>query len=382
MPAGGRGYTRPASLVSLWSTAPFLLNNTRREVQRRARRSRRGMAVVPGLHRADAVAGEAGQGPAARRQGAGPSSTARRPRATCGCRPATSRLAAAAARAGCERCLLLAIVGEGGIEIGPIPKGTPVNLLANMQICRPDTPERAEQPGARQAAARAAVKTQAAISRRCRPDASDEEARRVFTRLSCRAMLELSKCPDFVVNRGHYFGTDLFKEEPGLSDDDKRALIEFLKTLLRHWRWGYASATGQCGLRVRRRGLGRRRRDARGPPGRGRPQGGAARSGRGPADARGRGLRRSRGEPTARRLRRPRIPRIRLGERRDEVGLLRPPLRDVDAAAARPQVPRDVVRSASTACSTRAPATLGGCTAHNAMIMVYPHNADWDGIAS
>lgn len=25
--------------------------------------------------------------------------------------------------------------------------------------------------------------------------------------------------------------------------------------------------------------------------------------------------------------------------------------------------------------------TLGGCTAHNAMIMVYPHNADWDGIA-
>ena len=25
--------------------------------------------------------------------------------------------------------------------------------------------------------------------------------------------------------------------------------------------------------------------------------------------------------------------------------------------------------------------TLGGCTAHNAMIIVYPHNADWDGIA-
>jgi len=25
--------------------------------------------------------------------------------------------------------------------------------------------------------------------------------------------------------------------------------------------------------------------------------------------------------------------------------------------------------------------TLGGCTAHNAMIFVYPHNADWDAIA-
>jgi hypothetical protein len=36
-------------------------------------------------------------------------------------------------------------------------------------------------------------------------------------------LLELSKCPDYVVNRGHYFGTNL-------NDDDKWALIEFLKT--------------------------------------------------------------------------------------------------------------------------------------------------------
>lgn len=28
MPAGGRGYTRPASLISVWSTAPLLLNNS------------------------------------------------------------------------------------------------------------------------------------------------------------------------------------------------------------------------------------------------------------------------------------------------------------------------------------------------------------------
>ena len=43
-------------------------------------------------------------------------------------------------------------------------------------------------------------------------------------------MMDLSKCPDYVVNRGHYFGTGEFAEEPGLSDDDKRALIEFIKT--------------------------------------------------------------------------------------------------------------------------------------------------------
>src|SRR5262249_37395877 len=28
LPAGGRGYIRPASLISAWSTAPFLQNNT------------------------------------------------------------------------------------------------------------------------------------------------------------------------------------------------------------------------------------------------------------------------------------------------------------------------------------------------------------------
>jgi hypothetical protein len=60
-------------------------------------------------------------------------------------------------------------------------------------------------------------------------NATDDQARAVFSNLA-GPLLELSKCPDFVVNRGHYFGTDRFKEEPGLSDADKRALIEFLKT--------------------------------------------------------------------------------------------------------------------------------------------------------
>jgi hypothetical protein len=36
-------------------------------------------------------------------------------------------------------------------------------------------------------------------------------------------LLKISKCPDFIQNRGHYFGADL-------TDADKRALIEFLKT--------------------------------------------------------------------------------------------------------------------------------------------------------
>ena len=36
-------------------------------------------------------------------------------------------------------------------------------------------------------------------------------------------LLAVSKCPDFVQDRGHYFGDTL-------SDADKRALIEFIKT--------------------------------------------------------------------------------------------------------------------------------------------------------
>ncbi len=61
-------------------------------------------------------------------------------------------------------------------------------------------------------------------------DASDEQARSAFSNL-VPDLLALNKCPDFVVNRGHYFGTDWFDQEPGLSDDDKWALIEYLKTL-------------------------------------------------------------------------------------------------------------------------------------------------------
>jgi hypothetical protein len=52
--------------------------------------------------------------------------------------------------------------------------------------------------------------------------ATDEQARTVFSNL-VDPLLAVSKCPDFIVNRGHLFGTTL-------PDADKRALIEFLKT--------------------------------------------------------------------------------------------------------------------------------------------------------
>ena len=61
-------------------------------------------------------------------------------------------------------------------------------------------------------------------------DASDDDARKVFSN-AFDDLLAVNKCPDFIVNRGHYFGTDFFQEEPGLSDADKQALIAFLKTM-------------------------------------------------------------------------------------------------------------------------------------------------------
>jgi hypothetical protein len=67
-------------------------------------------------------------------------------------------------------------------------------------------------------------------------DASDAQASQILGN-SVDQLLGLSKCPDLIVNRGHYFGTDFLEpgekpgvRQPGLSDADKRALIEFLKT--------------------------------------------------------------------------------------------------------------------------------------------------------
>ena len=61
------------------------------------------------------------------------------------------------------------------------------------------------------------------------PGASNDETQKLFEPVA-RTLYAMSKCPDYEINRGHYFGTDRFAEEPGLSDADKNALIAFLKT--------------------------------------------------------------------------------------------------------------------------------------------------------
>jgi hypothetical protein len=51
-----------------------------------------------------------------------------------------------------------------------------------------------------------------------------ERAYRVIAENAGPALLEASKCPDFVLDRGHWFGESL-------TEEDKEALIAFLKTL-------------------------------------------------------------------------------------------------------------------------------------------------------
>jgi hypothetical protein len=108
------------------------------------------------------------------------------------------------------------LISEGMIKIGPIPKGAPVSLLTNIDL---------ESDKVDLVAL--LLKMKADLKQV--EGKSDEEAAQVFKNL-VPDLIKVSKCPDYVVNKGHYFGTSFFKEEPPLTDDDKRALIHFLKT--------------------------------------------------------------------------------------------------------------------------------------------------------
>ncbi len=119
------------------------------------------------------------------------------------------------------------LVGDDGIVIGPIPAGTPVDLLANIDLLGETTG--VEDKVKHQEKVVALLLKMKTDLEKLPQGASDDEAKKVFANL-VDPLLEVSKCPDFVVNRGHYFGTSYFKEEPALSDDDKRALIEYIKT--------------------------------------------------------------------------------------------------------------------------------------------------------
>jgi hypothetical protein len=196
VPAGGLGYYRTPSLISVWSSAPFFHNNALGKFT--------GDPSVAGRLEAFNDAVEKLLWPEKR---LGKDSIWR-----------TSRE--------CNLQIQLAVIPEplrallrphadpdGYFRLGPIPEGTPINLLANID---PET-----DPVKLVDLCLKIKKTFAEIKVGHLDSAAAKE--RLRTEVA-PALFAVSKAPDFVNDRGHTFGADL-------PDDDKRALIEFLKTL-------------------------------------------------------------------------------------------------------------------------------------------------------
>jgi hypothetical protein len=112
------------------------------------------------------------------------------------------------------------------IYLGPIPAGVPVNLISNLNLSASvGNLVRLNK------AIFSLVKTTIEIRNK---KLTGSAARDYFMQHAAPDMLDVSTCQDFVVNRGHYFGTKYGPDEKaagsqGLSADDKAALIEYLK---------------------------------------------------------------------------------------------------------------------------------------------------------
>lgn len=104
--------------------------------------------------------------------------------------------------------------GLGDLRLGPIPAGTPVDLLANLN---PDaSPDQLKKSVQQVVSGLTEIQTR---------HLEGETKAQVFRSKIAPALLDVSKCPDFVMDKGHYF--------PWLhdiTDEDKEALIELLKT--------------------------------------------------------------------------------------------------------------------------------------------------------
>jgi hypothetical protein len=225
MPAGGRGYTRPPSLISIWSTAPFLLNNSvgkfdpSPSVKARLESFEDSIEQMlwPEKREKDEFLGDRIPGKIDRTT------------TDSYLKIYTGYLPDGLVKPRWLPMPFSASISDqnGEIQIGPIPKGTPIGLLTNLTLLSesPDPSERLSHDGKLFDLAIKMVNDLAKL----KDKATDEDRRKAFANL-VDPLLELSKCPDLIVNRGHYFGTGLLGGgEPGLSDDDKRALIAFLK---------------------------------------------------------------------------------------------------------------------------------------------------------
>jgi hypothetical protein len=193
---GGPGYYRTASLISVWSSAPLLHNNSLGKFT--------GDPSVAGRMEAFNDAITKLLWPEKR---LGKDSIWRTTR------ECSLQIQAAALPEPLRTLLKPVLDPDGYFRIGMIPKGTPINLLANAN---PDTDPKE--------LADVSLKIKKAFAEIKLKNLDDAAAAEVLKTEVAPALFKISKCPDLIEDRGHYFGT-------GLPDADKLALIEYLKTL-------------------------------------------------------------------------------------------------------------------------------------------------------
>ncbi len=251
LPAGGRGYIRPPSLASIWSTAPFLLNNTvgkfypSGSVEDRMKSFEISIEQLlwPEKRYCDQKdlyyyehdekeKGSYAYGSGATNSCEGKTYLTRSGKEVPGIIDRTTKRSELKIPKGYLPWYVSILPIGDRLELGPFPEGIPVNLVSNIDM--------GMSWGQRLSLAWNLVK---AIGwknildlreAQKHPESITDEALRDMLSGIVDPLLEVNKCPDFVVNRGHYFGTDYLPTEEGrtaLNDGDKRALIEFLKTM-------------------------------------------------------------------------------------------------------------------------------------------------------
>jgi hypothetical protein len=195
-PAGGPGYYRPPSLISIWTSAPFLHNNALGKYIPDPSVAARMEAFN------DAI--ELLLWPEKRK---GVDSIWRTTK------ECNVQIQAAVLPDTLRKLLKGHIDPDGYFRIGPIPAGTPVNLLANLN---PDS-DYTQLAGI-------FLRIKKAIAEIKLKNLDANAARELMKRDVAPALFAASKSPDFITDRGHEFGSSL-------PDEDKRALIEYLKML-------------------------------------------------------------------------------------------------------------------------------------------------------
>lgn len=194
-PAGGTGYYRTPSLIACWSSAPFFHNNALGKFT--------GDPSVTGRMEAFDDAVQKLLWPEKRLGKDSIWRTAQECQLTIHADYLPDLL---------KKALAGHIDPDGYFRIGNIPAGTPINLLANVN----------PNMSFEELASLLLNLKRALLEIKIR-GLEGEAAKEVMKGEVAPELLKVSMCPDLIEDRGHTFGADL-------SDADKLALIEYLKT--------------------------------------------------------------------------------------------------------------------------------------------------------